>query len=121
MRIARISIAIAACALLFILSGCLSITVDPKLDNPFQITLTGVRELLPLGEQMTVTAAVMDENGCTICPDSYEWYLRGSLLPEKSGTIIIGKELETGSYVLDLVVSKGSVPSSEGAVFEVVE
>jgi hypothetical protein len=116
--------ALAVCTLLLILtglSGCLSIAIEPQLDNPYQITLSGVRESLPWGEQMTVTAEVTDEYGCWVCPDRYEWYLRGSLLAEKSGALTIGKELETGLYVLDLIVTKDGVPSSQGADFEVVE
>ena len=113
--------AIALSALLVILSGCLVLTVDPQLDNPYQITLCGVEDVLSLGEQMVVTATVKDENGCPVFPDKYEWYLRGSLLPAKCGTIVIGQALDTGLYTLDVIVSKDGVPSSEGAVFEVVE
>jgi hypothetical protein len=70
---------------------------------------------------MIVTATVKDEYGCTIHPDRYEWYLRGSILPVKCDTIAVGKELGVGLYTLDLIVTKDDVPSSEGAVFEVIE
>ena len=113
-------LALVVCALLFILSGCV-IMIDPELDNPYEITLSGVRELLPYGEEMTVTATVADEFGKKVRPDRYEWFLRGSPLAEESDTITLGSDLETGLYELDLIVTKDGVPSSQGASFEVVE
>jgi hypothetical protein len=103
------------------ISGCLSLTVEPKLDNPYTVTFTGFTELLPAGEDMTVTACVTDENGKTVCPDTYEWYLRGDRLPVKCETLTVGSALVPGIYTLDLIVSKDSVFSSNGSDFEVVE
>jgi len=105
----------------FFITGCLVLTIEPEMNNPFIITLDGTKEVLQKGEEMTITVSVTDENGAEVVPDSYEWYLQGAELPENDSTITIGSSLETGIYVLDIVITKASIMSSESFTFDVVE
>ncbi len=107
--------------LLLLVPGCLILEITPELDNPFIITFSGVREELPLDEEMEIAANTTDENGIDVIPDSYEWYLDGELIPDQNGNMIrIGRTLELGVYWLDLIVTKDSILSSDRVIFEVI-
>ena len=103
-------------------SGCLIIDVIPELENPFIITFSGVREYLPQGTEMKITAHTIDEYGYEIIPESYEWYLNGEEIPDaEDDTVQVGPSLELGIYWLDLIVQKDRILSSERVIFWVVE
>jgi hypothetical protein len=97
-------------------SGGLELEIITEMENPIEITFSGALELLPSGSNMTVFASTSEP------VDSYQWYLKGTPINgETSDTITIGETLEPGTYWLDLVVVKGSILSSQGVVFEVVQ
>jgi hypothetical protein len=97
-------------------SGGLELEIITEMENPIEITFSGALEFLPLGSNMTVFASTSEP------VDSYQWYLRGMPVSGETGnTITIGETLELGTYWLDLVVVKGSILSSEGIVFEVIQ
>jgi len=101
--------------------GFVEITVEEELENPLTISFSGSRRFLLQGNNMDITATVTDENGNSITPDSYEWYLDGDLLTgETDNTITIGDSLAPDTYYLDLVVTKGNIISSSTIVFEIV-
>jgi len=101
--------------------GFVEITVKEELENPLTVTFSGSSRFLLQGNNMTITATVTDENGNSITPDSYEWYLDGELLiNETDNTITIGESLAPDTYYLDLVVTKGNIISSSTVVFEIV-
>jgi hypothetical protein len=96
--------------------GGLELEIITEMENPIEITFSGAMEFLPSGTNMTVSASTSEP------VDSYQWYLKGDPINGETGnTITIGETLEPGTYWLDLVVIKGSILSSEGIVFEVVQ
>jgi len=102
--------------------GYFDVVIDPELQNPIIITFTGAVTTLSKGQDMTVVATTTDENGNPIDVDSYEWYLQGNKISgETANTITIGSTLETGTYWLDLLVTKDSIFSSATITFTVID
>jgi hypothetical protein len=94
--------------------GGTGLVITPVLANPITITLSGVVSIVPSGKGMTVSAAP------STAVDSYAWYLDGVPQAGQTGSSIdIGSGLGNGNHRLDVVVTKGNVISSEGAVFTV--
>ncbi len=97
--------------------GGLDLTIIDSLDNPIDITFSGVREFLPEGTDMTVTAATSEP------VDSYHYFLQGAPLTasKTNPSITLGSDLPPGTYWLSLKVLKGQIISTESVVFEVVQ
>jgi hypothetical protein len=91
------------------------VTIVPHLQDPIPINLIGAVDQLTSTGSMTVTADTGDA-----VVDGYRWYLNG----EEVGTedsVVVGPGLDPGFHWLDVVVTAGSVLSSERARFEVVD
>lgn len=96
--------------------GNIQVQINADLQNPLEITLSGINNRLFLGSDMTVESTVSDT------PDSYQWYLDGNLLEgETNSSITIGSNLSTGTYNLNLLVTLGNIYSSTGFSFSVSE
>jgi hypothetical protein len=94
--------------------GGLMLSVKLDMQNPVNIEFIGAEMLILSGSEMTVTAVTSEP------VDSYQWYLDGILLEGDTWpTVTVGKTLEPGFYMLDLLVEKGPILSSEGISFEV--
>jgi len=94
-------------------SGFGLVLVD-SLNNPINITFSGVVDSLPAGQEMTITAETEEESV------TYQWYLLGEPLAGETGeSITIGSALDPGMYWLDLLMQKGSVLSSGRVIFQV--
>ncbi len=97
-------------------TGSVGLTITPVMQNPITITLSGQESQLPTGTGMTVTASTSS------AVDTYQWYLNGSALSgQTNSAIVIGSGLIKGAYRLDLAVRKGSIISSEGISFSVID
>ena len=99
----------------FVLSSCsLDLVVQLEMDEPINIALSGGRNVLGIGSDMTIVA--MPDRPV----DSYAWYLNGRQIPgEKRSSLTIGNELMAGQYRLDVFVGQGSIASSAFHLFEV--
>lgn len=92
----------------------LEIIINTNLENPMDITFEGEQNYITTGNSMTISATV------DTTPDSYAWYLNGTLLAdETSSNITIGTDLAPGFYYLTLVVKKGNILSSASSTFTV--
>ena len=95
-------------------SGNIEFIINPDLQNPIEITLSGQQESLALGSNMTITATTSEP------VDSYQWFLNaGFLMGQTNSSITIGDALSQGTYRLDLIVNKGVILSSTGISFTV--
>lgn len=101
--------------------GEIGVTIEPDLQNPYTVTLSGAVATITDAETMTVTAAV-DPNDP---PDSYRWYLDGVSVLEgaTASSITIGPSpnvpAAVGAHELSVLVTHGSVISSNGVSFTV--
>jgi hypothetical protein len=97
--------------------GGLELEITPDIQNPIEISFNVSASIqIVLGEDVTVIATTSE------AVDSYQWYLQGiPLAGETSDTITIGSGLETGTYWLDLIVSKGIVLGSGRVAISVVK
>lgn len=96
-------------------NGGLTLTLVDGMQEPVDITLSGVIDTLVQGNEMTVTA---NHNGIA---DNYQWYLQGQdLTGENDNSITLGSSLNPGVYWLDVLVDIADVYSSEGVKFVVV-
>ena len=85
--------------------------IVPEMDDPIEISFSGVEDPLYLGRDMTVTATMVPDSATY----SYQWHLQGAPLPGEPGARLPSKELPLGTYWLNLVVTGGSVLSSRGS------
>lgn len=96
-------------------SGFRIILVD-AMEDPIDVTLTGVEDVITVGNNMTVIA----DPGEPV--ESYQWYLQGEPIEEATAnTITLGENLSSGTYRLDVLVTKGEVFSSQHATFRVID
>jgi pimeloyl-ACP methyl ester carboxylesterase len=96
--------------------GSLQVTIQPNLQNPFQISFQGQSQALAPGTDMTVSATLspMPPN------PSYQWYLDGSPLPgATASTVTIGGSLPVGANRLDLLVLGGGALAAGGVSFRI--
>lgn len=100
-------------------SGDTDIVIDPELDDPLQVTISGAVAELVLAAGMTVSASTANAEGETV---TYTWYVNGGFVAAGSG-LTIGSELPPGAYRLDVVAftADGSRSGSASHVFSVVE
>lgn len=100
-------------------TGDTDITIDPDLDEPLEVSLSGGVASLQLGGSMTVTAAVSNAGGETV---SFTWYLNGAYLGTGEA-VTVGQSLAPGTYRLDAIAytSDGSRSGSASHGFSVVE
>jgi hypothetical protein len=80
--------------------GDLSIQIDPDMDDPIDVTLSGQVDEILEGSTMAVTASVPPEVGAV----DYEWYVNGEL-KGTGATITVGSDLIAGFYRLDVTVT----------------
>lgn len=96
------------------------VVINPEMDNPITISLSGVVDPLTAGSEMTVVAEPAGET-------SYQWYLDGVLLENGANvtitgnTITFGKDVGLGYRWLSVIVTSGSVISSTEEQFQVVQ
>jgi len=104
--------------------GGIGLGIDPDLQNPVQVTLEGVQDIVPPVDQMTVTVLTEPADTGTY---EYQWYVNGIYQQEVGGSeITIGRigsesdiELLQGNYRLDVGVLSGETISSGTACFGV--
>ncbi len=86
------------------------------LQNPIEITLSGIIENLLPGEIMTVVAQTSEP------VDRYQWYLQGDpIAGATADSLTVGGNLDAGTYWLDLLVQSGAVLSSEQSIFQILQ
>ncbi len=100
-------------------TGDTDITIDPDLDEPLEVSLSGAVASLQLGGSMTVTGAVSNADGETV---SLTWYLNGAYLAA-GDTVTVGQSLAPGTYRLDAIAytADGDRSGSTSHGFSVVE
>ena len=100
-------------------SGDVDVTIDPDLDQPLDVTLSGTTSSIALGGSMTVSASVSNADGQTI---SYDWYLNGAF-QSTSDSITVGSSLDPGTYRLDVIAftDDGTRSGSASHTFTVTE
>ena len=100
-------------------SGSILVNIGSELNNPYEITFTGLQAELSDDENMTVGLSL----DLTTAPDSIRWYVNGELIAEETGDSLTigpdGHEVGAGKYWLDVIVSLQSMSSSQGARFTV--
>lgn len=87
------------------------ITILTEFDNPFEVTITGVDSEVLVGSEIT---AVAQPSGA----DRYEWYLDGN--PVGTGETLTFGGVGLGHHWLSVVVTDGSILSSDTVEFDVV-
>lgn len=96
--------------------GSIEVQISSDLQNPLEITFSDTNNRLFVGGSLTLDSTV------STVPDSYQWYLNGSLLEgQTASSITIGNTLPAGHYYLDLVVRLGNIFSSKGFSFSIHE
>jgi hypothetical protein len=94
--------------------GGINLIITPDFQNPIGITFSGQQENLMIGNGMSIAATTSE----TV--ETYQWYLNGWPLNGETGSAItIGSSLGTGSYRLDIVVTKGNIVSSGTVNFKI--
>jgi outer membrane protein assembly factor BamB len=97
-------------------AGEAAIEITANLNNPVEITLSGVQSSLSVGNGMTVTASTAEQ------VETYRWYVDGQLLVgETTDTATIGSTLSVGGHRVDVVVEKTGTVSSTGYGFAVAD
>jgi len=100
-------------------TGDTDITIDPDLDEPLEVSLSGAVSSLELGGSMTVTGAVSNADGETV---SFTWYLNGVYLAA-GDAVTVGQSLAPGTYRLDAIAytADGNRSGSASHSFSVIE
>jgi len=104
--------------------GGIDLEIDPNLQNPVQVTLEGVQDIVPPVDQITVFVTTVPSDSSTY---EYLWYVNGIYQQDLEGSeITIGRigtesdiELIEGNYRLDVGVLSGETISSGTACFGV--
>ncbi len=93
------------------------ITIDPSMDDPIEVILTGNVATITEGSTLTVHAAAPSETE----PVTYTWYLNG--VTQSGGSTYTSTGLPVGRYRLDVTAfnSDGSRAGSATCTFEVVD
>ncbi len=78
--------------------GTIDIGIDVDLDNPIEVSLTGIVDTMVMGSSMIVTASAPLETE-TI---SYMWYVNGSSAGS-GATVTVGSTFDPGIYRLDVI------------------
>lgn len=89
-------------------AGSLNLTISNDMDNPLNVTLSGTKSAINIGEEITVTANVPEN------VDRYTWYVNGEWQSNTGNTLTLGSNLKGGSYRVDLTVNKDWIQSSTG-------
>jgi hypothetical protein len=100
-------------------TGDVDVSIDPDLDQPLDVTLSGTTSSIALGGSMTVSASVSNADGQTV---SYDWYLNGAF-QSTSDSITVGSSLDPGTYRLDVIAftDDGTRSGSASHTFTVTE
>jgi hypothetical protein len=98
--------------------GDVTVVIDPDMQDPLTVSLSGTATEVNTGDSMSVTA---DVSGTTETP-SYQWYLDGQAVGTDSATYSTPTDLAAGTYSLSVVAttSDGSSGSTSHS-FTVVE
>lgn len=97
-------------------NGTLGLLVTNDMQNPFDVTLSGVTTNLTAGSSMQVDAQVAPAGTY-----AYQWFLNGTAVSNATSvTFTLGSDLGLGNYNLAVRVSDAQVISSESAAFSVV-
>lgn len=81
--------------------GDISVVIDPDMDDPLTVSLTGTLIEFDAGETMTVTASATGTTDTV----SYQWYLDGTPVGTDSDTYTTATDLVPGTYNLSVVAS----------------
>lgn len=98
--------------------GSIEVNITPEMNDPIEISISGRKEVVGLGESMTVEASVPADTGNVV----YVWYMNGeSKATGSSYTTLI--DLSAGIYRLDVTVftSDGIRAGSATHTFSVME
>ncbi len=80
-------------------TGGVDIIVEPDLDDPLEVSISGATAQLSYGDTMTAAAEVANAGDATI---EYDWYLNGVVIGS-GASVTVGADLSPGSYRLDVV------------------
>lgn len=96
--------------------GDASIEIDSDMQTPLDITFGGVVDPLTQGTDMIVTVTLSP----TVTGETYKWYRDGiELTGETSSSLTIGSTLGLGDHYLDVIVTYGTILSSNSVSFTV--
>jgi uncharacterized repeat protein (TIGR02543 family) len=94
--------------------GSIAITVEEEMDNPFDVSFTGLPESVKEEEQVTAVAAGTYGDGAT-----YRWYVNGAIQPEDTDEYVFSSDA-AGLYRISLLVRDGEVVGGYRRSLEVV-
>jgi hypothetical protein len=99
--------------------GDIVIQIEPDMDEPIEVTLSGQEDEILEGNAMTVTASVPPEVGTV----NYVWFVNGELIERGASSITVGSDLTVGYYRLDVTATTldGSRAGSTLHNFTVIE
>ena len=99
--------------------GDVQVTIDEQMDDPFEVTIAGIVDPLPIGTDQQVTA-LPDLEPDVAANLTYQWYLDGEPIAGATGPdLVIGSSLHLGSYKLSVVAERGNVLGSAAEEFSV--
>jgi hypothetical protein len=103
--------------------GDIGIIIDPDLENPLDITLDGVQDLLVRGGGNMTVSATTDPVDPLDGSYQYQWYLNGAeIAGATDASVTIDPDtIDLGNYRLDLLIAFEDTLSSANARFSVIE
>ena len=103
---------------IFCFTGNINMDINPNMNDPIEITITGQQDEMQVGESITVTATVPSDTGDVV----YEWFIN-SETRANGDSFTIGMGLDAGIYRLDVSVFTvdGRRAGSVSHDFEVAE
>lgn len=93
--------------------GSTTINIDPDMDDPLTVQLSGASAEIDFGQSMTVTASVA-ESGVT---PTYQWYLDGASVGSGS-SYTVPSDLPEDFYRLDVIATSGDGSRTGSATHE---
>lgn len=99
--------------------GDVQVTIDEQMDDPFEVTIAGIVDPLQPGTDQQVTA-LTDLEPDVAADLTYQWYLDAEPIAGATGPdLVIGSNLQLGSYALSVVATRGKVLGSAAEEFSV--
>lgn len=97
------------------LAGDIEISIGVDMQNPLNISLSPSATTITTSDSITI-AGTVDRT-----PDTWRWYLDGSIVSENSGSVTLGPSLSKGKHCVTLIAKKDDVLGSADCSFEVTE
>ena len=97
--------------------GTIQVNIEPEMDDPLEVSMSGAVAELAVGESMTVSASVTDPPSGVL----YVWYINGE--SQDTGDTYVVNGVEEGVYRLDVTAftADGTRAGSASHEFHVIE